>query len=46
MSPRTRESLENTLMLAEIAQLYYMDGLTQDEIARRVGLSRSTCPEC
>ncbi|ACZ42954.1 transcriptional regulator, DeoR family [Thermobaculum terrenum ATCC BAA-798] len=41
MSPRTRESLENTLMLAEIAQLYYMDGLTQDEIARRVGLSRS-----
>jgi len=29
-------------MLAEIAELYYKDGLTQHEIARRIGVSRPT----
>ena len=29
-------------LLAQVASLYYEDRLTQDEIARRVGTSRST----
>ncbi len=33
-------SLERHQLLAEIAQLYYVDGLSQEEIASRVNLSR------
>ena len=33
---------ERTELLARVAHLYYEDSLTQDEIARRVGTSRST----
>jgi deoxyribonucleoside regulator len=33
---------ERTELLAQIASLYYEDNLTQDEIARRIGTSRST----
>jgi deoxyribonucleoside regulator len=34
--------LERTELLAQVASLYYEEHLTQDEIARRVGTSRST----
>jgi deoxyribonucleoside regulator len=33
---------DRTELLAQIASLYYEDNLTQDEIARRIGTSRST----
>ena len=33
---------DHTELLAQVASLYYEDHLTQDEIARRVGTSRST----
>jgi deoxyribonucleoside regulator len=34
--------IERTELLARVASMYYEDNLTQDEIARRVGTSRST----
>jgi DNA-binding transcriptional regulator LsrR (DeoR family) len=34
--------LERIELLAQIASLYYEDNLTQNEVARRVGVSRST----
>jgi DNA-binding transcriptional regulator LsrR (DeoR family) len=33
---------DRTELLAQVASLYYEDALTQDEIARRIGTSRST----
>ncbi len=35
-------SLEGDTLLAAVAELYYKDGLTQDAIAKRLGLSRAT----
>ena len=34
--------IDRTELLAQVASLYYEDNLTQDEIARRIGTSRST----
>ena len=34
--------IERTELLAQVASMYYEDNVTQDEIARRVGTSRST----
>jgi len=34
--------VERTELLAQVASMYYEDRLTQDEIARRIGTSRST----
>jgi len=34
--------IERTELLAQVASMYYEDDVTQDEIARRVGTSRST----
>lgn len=34
--------MERTELLAQVASMYYEDNLTQDEIARQIGTSRST----
>lgn len=34
--------MERTQLLAQVASMYYEDNLTQDEIARQIGPSRST----
>jgi DNA-binding transcriptional regulator LsrR (DeoR family) len=34
--------IERTELLAQVASLYYEDNLTQAEIERRIGASRST----
>lgn len=39
---RTEFQPDSTGMLADIAELYYKDGLTQNEIAQRIGMSRPT----
>lgn len=38
---RDIESQDDELQLADVAQQYYLDDLTQEQIARRVGVSRS-----
>lgn len=40
MEPR-RAVEDERLLLAEVAQQYYVDDLTQEQIARRIGVSRS-----
>ncbi len=40
---QARDSLpHDTLLLAEVARLYYQDELSQDQIAQRTGVSRSS----
>ncbi|MCK4451808.1 MAG: helix-turn-helix domain-containing protein, partial [Anaerolineae bacterium] len=34
--------IKRTELLAQVASLYYEDDLTQAEVARRIGMSRST----
>jgi DNA-binding transcriptional regulator LsrR (DeoR family) len=42
LSPQRRTALaEDQFLLAEVAQLYYARDLTQEQIARRIGVSRS-----
>ena len=42
MAPRRRVPLsEDQFLLAEVAQLYYVRNFTQEQIARRIGTSRS-----
>jgi deoxyribonucleoside regulator len=36
-----REAREDVLQLADVAQQYYLEDLTQEQIARRLGVSRS-----
>lgn len=36
-----REAIEDALQLADVAQQYYLSDLTQEQIARRLGVSRS-----
>jgi len=42
VTPVSPDMVEHTELLAQIASLYYEGNLTQAEIARRVGISRST----
>lgn len=39
---RTLYKQDNSGLLAEVAELYYKDGLTQNQIALRIGVSRPT----
>ena len=42
MAPRSRTaSFEDQFLLAEVAQLYYGKDFTQEQIAQRIGVSRS-----
>ena len=42
MHTESQRMIERTELLAQAASMYYEDNLTQDEIARRIGTSRST----
>ena len=35
------QGLDRTHLLAQVASLYYEQGLTQEQVARRLGISRS-----
>lgn len=38
---QARDATEDLLLLADVAQQYYLEDLTQEQIARRIGVSRS-----
>ena len=38
---RDRDGRQDPFLLAEVAQRYYLEDLTQEQIARRLGVSRS-----
>jgi RNA polymerase sigma factor (sigma-70 family) len=40
-APGDGAALEDLFQLAEVAQQYYLEDLTQEQIARRLGVSRS-----
>ena len=38
---RKTEAADDLLLLADVAQQYYLEDMTQEQIARRIGVSRS-----